>query len=114
MTVALARNCHAEVVSHRMGVAYCVCPRAGWVPFPSTGHTNFPLVRWGRIGSVPIRSLLALVSALALLTACGGGGSAAVKPADALFAATPVVTPDAEGTSATLTVTTKLKVACRV
>jgi hypothetical protein len=66
------------------------------------------------IGLVRTRTPFALVTALALLTACGGSGKAAVKPADALFAAAPVVTPDAEGTSATLTVTTKLKVACRV
>lgn len=60
------------------------------------------------------RTPFVLSAVLALLTACGGGGTSDIKAADALFAAAPVVTPDPGGESATLTVSTKVKVACRV
>jgi hypothetical protein len=65
----------------------------------------------------PVRSRtpFLLLATLVLTAACGGGGgSSDIKAADELFVATPVVSPDAGGTSATLTVSTKLKVACRV
>jgi len=67
---------------------------------------------------VRTRAPLLMSVVVALTAGCGGGSSANasddVKPADALFVATPVVTPDPGGTSATLSVSTKSKVACRV
>lgn len=83
------------------------------VCLPSTGQTNVPAGARDD-GRVRTRTPLLLSALLALAAGCGGGNSSAVKPADALFVATPVVTPDPGGSSATLTVSTKLKVACRV
>lgn len=80
------------------------------VCLPSTGHTNFSVRPVRENLPVRIRSALTL-SALLLTAGCGGGG---IKPADQLFVATPIVTPDPGGSSATLTVSTKLKVECRV